>query len=152
MEAPLPLLISCRKTVAPAAFATSPVQSVEPSSTTTTRLTRGRVCRTTSPNRGSSLKAGISAMTTGLLIRLLRPRVVSRLAKRDRRGQRAILLNVPRVVEQIPLFAVAADHPFHCLRDVPHQRFHRVPRWVGPDWFLHDVSECIVWTADHEHG
>src|SRR2546425_2834273 len=58
--APLPRLVSCRTTVAPAADAADPVPSVEPSSTTITRAagTVARVRATTAPTFVAAWNAG----------------------------------------------------------------------------------------------
>src|SRR5207244_1839033 len=64
--APCPRLTGCRTTTAPASNATSPVRSLEPSSTTTTAYPARRMPDTTLPTTGASLYAGTT--TQGLRI------------------------------------------------------------------------------------
>ena len=53
-------------------------------------------------------------------------------------------------MEEEPLLAVLADNALQRHGHLPHDVVHRLPRFVRPDRFIHDVRKRVVGQANHE--
>ena len=93
----------------------------------------------------ASLKAGINASARSFI------RLPGWFTKRRRRRHAPVVLDIPEVVEQIPLFAVRADNFLQRAGNLPRNVRNRIALPVRPNRFAEHIRKRLAFHPHHEH-